>query len=305
MKAVKFAVSNCSETSQNVIVEKAYAVVSSCHFFSWNESAVNAIDMRGLDISHELKLSFRDRWVLSLFSSVIMAIHPQTHVPDVRATLLLFMEMLLKGHLPSAQALGSLVNKFSSKSNGQSTLDDHPLEEAMDIIFNKSISHADSALGISTGIGDKSTMNLTDLCFGASNSTPLQINAIVGLAWIGKGLLMRGHEKVKDIVMILLECLSSKDGRHLRQDSGQENCEQDVSSSVMTYVTDAFHVMMSDSEVCLSRRYHAIIRPLYKQRFFSTMMPILQALIIKSDSLFKRYDFPSQFPLKYSHFPIL
>ncbi|KAI6690097.1 hypothetical protein NL676_026925 [Syzygium grande] len=288
MKAVKFAVSNCSETSQNVIVEKAYAVVSSCHFFSWNESAVNAIDMRGLDISHELKLSFRDRWVLSLFSSVIMAIHPQTHVPDVRATLLLFMEMLLKGHLPSAQALGSLVNKFSSKSNGQSTLDDRPLEEAMDIIFNKSISHADSALGISTGIGDKSTMNLTDLCFGASNSTPLQINAIVGLAWIGKGLLMRGHEKVKDIVMILLECLSSKDGRHLRQDSGQENCEQDVSSSVMTYVTDAFHVMMSDSEVCLSRRYHAIIRPLYKQRFFSTMMPILQALIIKSDSLFKR-----------------
>ncbi|XP_048129952.1 MMS19 nucleotide excision repair protein homolog isoform X2 [Rhodamnia argentea] len=283
MKTMKFAVSNCSETSHNAIVQKAYAVVSSCHFFSWNESAVNHVEMRGLDISHELKLSIRDRWVLSLFASVIMAIHPQTRLPDVRATLWLFMEMLLKGHVPSAQALGSLVNKFGSKANGQSTLD-----EAMDIIFNTSISHADSAYGISMGIGDKSTMNLADLCFGASNSRLLQINAIVGLAWIGKGLLMRGHEKVKDIVMILLECLSSKGGRHLRQDSGQENCEQDVSSSVMTYVADAFHIMMSDSEVCLSRRYHANIRPLYKQRFFSTMMPMLQALIIKSDSLFQR-----------------
>ncbi|KAI3416950.1 MMS19 nucleotide excision repair protein [Psidium guajava] len=287
-KTMKFAISNCSETSQNVIVQKAYAVVSSCHFFSWNESAVNPIEMRELDISHELKLSIRDRWVLSLFASVIMAIHPQIRLPDVRATLRLFMEMLLKGHVPSAQALGSLVNKFGSKSNGQSTLDDCPLEEAMDIIFNTSITHADGARGISMGIGDKSTMNLADLCFGASNSRPLQINAIIGLAWIGKGLLMRGHEKVKDIVMILLECLSSKDGRHLRQDSGQENCEQGIYSSVMTYAADAFRIMMSDSEVCLSRRYHANIRPLYKQRFFSTMMPILQALIIESDSLFKR-----------------
>jgi len=302
---MKFVISNCSETSQNVIVQKAYAVVLSCHFFSWNESVVNPIEMRGLDISHELKLSIRDRLVLSLFSSVIMAIHPQTRLPDVRATLWLFMEMLLKGHVPSAQALGSMVNKFSSKSNGQSTLNDCLLEEAMDIIFNTSISHADSAFRISTGIEDKGTMTLKDLCLGSSNNRQLQINAIVGLAWIGKGLLMRGHEKVKDIVMILLECFSLKDGRHFRQDSGQENCEQDVSSSVMTYAADAFHIMMSDSEVCLSRRYHANIRPLYKQRFFSTMMPILQALIIKSDSLFKRYDFPSQFPLQYSHFPVL
>ncbi|KAL3735914.1 hypothetical protein ACJRO7_024955 [Eucalyptus globulus] len=288
IKTIKFVISNCSETSQNVIVQKAYAVVSSCHFFSWNESVVNPIEMRGLDISHKLKLSIRDRLVLSLFSSVIMAIHPQTRLPDVRATLWLFMELLLKGHVPSAQALGSMVNKFGSKSNGQSTLNDCLLEEAMDIIFNTSISHADSAFRISTGIEDKGTMTLKDLCLGASNNRQLQINAIVGLAWIGKGLLMRGHEKVKDIVMILLECFSLKDGRHFRQDSGQENCEQDVSSSVMTYAADAFHIMMSDSEVCLSRRYHANIRPLYKQRFFSTMMPILQALIIKSDSLFKR-----------------
>ncbi|XP_047961342.1 MMS19 nucleotide excision repair protein homolog isoform X4 [Salvia hispanica] len=51
-----------------------------------------------------------------------------------------------------------------------------------------------------------------------------------------------------------------------------------------TTAADAFHIIMSDSGECLSRAYHATIRPLYKQRFFSTIMPIFLSLVIKSDA---------------------
>lgn len=133
------------------------------------------------------------------------------------------------------------------------------------------------AIGVRTG----------NLCLGAANSGLLEIHSIVGLAWIGKGLLMRGHEKVKDITIVFLECLQSN-GRMGALPLEENNCNWDMRLSAMKCAADAFQVLMSDSELCLNRKFHAIIRPLYKQRFFSTIMPILQSLIIQSDSLLSR-----------------
>jgi DNA repair/transcription protein MET18/MMS19 len=79
------------------------------------------------------------------------------------------------------------------------------------------------------------------------------------------------------------------DALSLKHHSLEKSFEQDLHPSVMKSAADAFHILMSDSEVCLNRKFHAIIRPLYKQRFFSTMMPILQPLIMKNDSSFSRY----------------
>ena len=102
---------------------------------------------------------------------------------------------------------------------------------------------------------------------------------------------MQGHEKVKDITMVLLECILSSgkmDSLSQKQASIKNSFEQNVHTSVMKCAADAFQILMSDSELRLNRKFHATIRPLLKQRYFSTMMPILQPLIIKSNSSFSR-----------------
>jgi DNA repair/transcription protein MET18/MMS19 len=47
-------------------------------------------------------------------------------------------------------------------------------------------------------------------------------------------------------------------------------------------------VILKDSDVCLNKAHHAIIRPLYKQRFFSSMLsPLLEAVRSSSDTQVK------------------
>jgi DNA repair/transcription protein MET18/MMS19 len=240
------------------------------------------------DTQETNKFSSRDEWIHSLFTSVIIALHPQTRIPNIRTVLHFLMIVFLKGYVTAAQALGSLVNKLDLKTSGTEYSGGCTFEEAMDIIFGKNLSSSDHVPAGRSGItGYWSETGLTNLCLGAANSGLLEIHSIVGLAWIGKGLLMRGHEKVKDITIVFLECLQSN-GRMGALPLEENNCNWDMRLSAMKCAADAFQVLMSDSELCLNRKFHAIIRPLYKQRFFSTIMPILQSLIIQSDSLLSR-----------------
>ncbi|XP_031387359.1 MMS19 nucleotide excision repair protein homolog isoform X1 [Punica granatum] len=280
MEAVKFAVGSCSEASQNIIVEKTCSILSSSSYFSVDEYSFPTlpIEMEGLLSTNELEsMPAKEKWVLSLFASVIIALHPTTHISNVRAAIHLFMRTFLKGHIPSAQALGSIVNKLCPRQNGERVPSDCSLEEAIDLIFNLSMRYP-----------GKSKITLSDICHAASTNKSLQISALVGLAWIGKGLLMRGHDKVKDITMIFLECFLPTDGMSSKQASPEEEQDQNLHSSVMKYAADSFRILMSDSEDCLNRRFHPIIRPLYKQRFFSIMLPIFQSLFVKCDSSLTR-----------------
>ncbi|XP_050286018.1 MMS19 nucleotide excision repair protein homolog isoform X2 [Quercus robur] len=292
MTAMKHAVAFCSEESQNEIIQKAYNVLSSSTSFPLKESMALTIpfQLEGLQLTQKMdNLLCRDEWILSLFASVVIAVRPQTHIPNVKVILNLFITTLLKGHVPAAQALGSIVNKFGKSSTGSEISSDCTLEEALDIIFQLKLwTHQDNGALLRCSVNG-SEMGHTDLCQAVVNNKLPQILAITGLSWIGKGLLLRGHDKVKDVTMIFLECLlSNGNALPLSQHSLENSCEQDLRASVMKSAADAFRILMSDSEVCLNRKFHAIIRPLYKQRFFSTMMPILQPLIMKSDSLLSR-----------------
>ncbi|XP_065637191.1 MMS19 nucleotide excision repair protein homolog isoform X3 [Quercus suber] len=292
MTAMKHAVAFCSEESQNEIIQKAYNVLSSSTSFPLKESMALTIpfQLEGLQLTQKMdNLLCRNEWILSLFASVVIAVRPQTHIPNVKVILNLFITTLLKGHVPAAQALGSIVNKFGKSSTGSEISSDCTLEEALDIIFQLKLwTHQDNGALLRCSVNG-SEMGHTDLCQAVVNNKLPQKLAITGLSWIGKGLLLRGHDKVKDVTMIFLECLlSNGNALPLSQHSLENSCEQDLRASVMKSAADAFRILMSDSEVCLNRKFHAIIRPLYKQRFFSTMMPILQPLIMKSDSLLSR-----------------
>ncbi|XP_019458712.1 PREDICTED: MMS19 nucleotide excision repair protein homolog [Lupinus angustifolius] len=279
MKVMKLSVASCSVESQNTITQKANSVLSSNSNFQLNELDRLPLTPGKYDIP------LRDEWILSLFASVIIAVSPKTCIPNIRVLLHLFMKTLLKGVVPVAQALGSMINKLLSNSNDAEISSDLTLEEALDFIFNTKIWFSSTdLLQRCNGTSNGKEMVLTDLCLGISNDRSLQINALCGLSWIGKGLLLRGHEKIKDISMIFMECLISglKSALPLVQDSLESIEEQNLDPLVMKSAADAFHILMSDSEVCLNKKFHAIVRPLYKQRFFSSMMPIFLQLITKS-----------------------
>ncbi|XVF24899.1 hypothetical protein REPUB_Repub13aG0167500 [Reevesia pubescens] len=290
MKAMKLAVASCSEENQNIIVQKRYYILSLSTSFPLKKLSQHERFQIVQEVDNS---SSRDEWILSLFAAVIIAVHPQIHIPNIRPILYLFMTTLLKGNVAAAQALGSMVNKLGLTSTGVQTSSDCTLEEAMDIILNSSlwIFHSNSSSDIQakmTGVHDIGLINLSNV---VGSSTSLQIHAIVGLAWIGKGLLMRGHEKVKDIIVIFLRCLqSSERADPLYQEKGilENNDELNLHHFVMRSAGDAFQILTGDSELCLNWEFHAVIQPLYKQRFFSTMMPILWSLIMKSEPFFNK-----------------
>ncbi|MED6138517.1 hypothetical protein PIB30_074899 [Stylosanthes scabra] len=269
MNVMKVSVASCSVDSQNTIILNAYTVLSSRTNFQLNKVERIPLTPGQYDISH------RDESMLSLFASAVIAVCPETHIPNIRVLLGLFIIMHLRGIVPAAQALGSIINKLASKSSSAESCD-LTLEEALDVIFSTKLCISTSDMSQRTnGTNNGSAMVITDLCLGGANDRLLQINAICGLSWIGKGLLMCGQEKIKDIAMILIGCLKTE--------------EQPLDPLVMKCAADAFNVLMSDSDVCLNKKFHAIIRPLYKQRFFSSMMPVFQQLITKSHPSFSRY----------------
>ncbi|KAK1290931.1 hypothetical protein QJS10_CPB18g01008 [Acorus calamus] len=275
---MSLVVAGCRDEYQNLIVQKAHAILSSRPFFELMDSEPS-IQLEGLLPSHySVKFCCKDEWIIALFASVVTALRPQTILPNVKAILNVFtVFLLLRGHVSAAQALGSMMNKWPTKISSGELSDTCNLEEASNIVFKIS-----SVL--SSGFERKSD-DLDDnhmLCHPIDGHNLVQIHAVVGLAWIGKGLLMRGHEKVKDIIMVLLKCLLSLDSPYnlpLSVDSMHDGDGKDMQFLLAKSAADAFHVFLSESDICLNKKLHARTRPLYKQHFFSTMMPILVSSI--------------------------
>ncbi|CAH8362109.1 unnamed protein product [Eruca vesicaria subsp. sativa] len=267
MKTMRQIVGVALVDSQNSIIQKAYNVISSSTLPAMESIPLTFAALEGL----HRDLSTRDELILSLFASVIIGASPKASLPDVKSLIKLFMVSFLKGYIPAAQALGSIVNKLGISS-------DCSLEEACDIIFHQSFA---SGNNISSDDTDKTICGsetlLSKICLGFYGSVDLQTRAITGLAWIGKGLLMRGDGRVNEIALVLMECLKSSNS------SGNA-----LHPSAMKHAADAFLILMSDSEVCLNRKFHAVIRPLYKQRFFSITVPILESLIVNSQTPLSR-----------------
>ncbi|KAE8709051.1 MMS19 nucleotide excision repair protein, putative isoform 3 [Hibiscus syriacus] len=231
LEAMKLAVASYSEEKQNIIVEKSYNILLST-------------------------ISSPSRSCSS--KKVIIAVYPQTCIPNARVVVSLFMTTLLNGNVVAAQVLGTMVNKLDLKSTGGQTSSDCTLEEAIYIILKSSlwIFQKNSSSNIQAKIIDVHETGLNNLCNGVGSCTSLQIHAIVGLAWIGKGLLMRGHEKVKYMAMIFLRCLQSSgraDISNQEKDVSENNYELDLHYSVMNSAADAFQILMGESEQCLNQ----------------------------------------------------
>ncbi|URE41822.1 Dos2-interacting transcription regulator of RNA-Pol-II [Musa troglodytarum] len=267
MMTMKHLVAGCTEENQFLILQKACSSLPKTFLIA--ESLPCALSqLEGFQCIQDTTLmSCRDEWVFSLFGSVVIALRPQTPLVNVKILLNLFVVLLLKGNMPAAQALASMVNKWPADVNKSEV--SYSLDQAIEEILKSCLWTSES----SSNFIDR------DSCF--------QKYVVLGLAWIGKGLLMRGHEKLKEIAMLLLKCLVA--GKNVditlfqQHENGSKDVGQDASSHLATFAADAFHVLLSDSEDCLNKKFHATIRPLYKQRFFSSMLPILLSSIKESD----------------------
>nr|XP_009608740.2 MMS19 nucleotide excision repair protein homolog [Nicotiana tomentosiformis] len=275
MAAMKQAVAGCSVESQEKVLRKAFDMMATCSLFLSKDLILgtNRFNKKSQLGQTFDGLSCRDEWITSLFASVVIALRPQTRIPNIRLLLQLLTTTLLEGHLPSAQALGSLVNKLSVNIS-----EDCSLEEVIDTLFKNEMW---CNIIIGKEGNDGGALNMGNPRISSMNS-----HAVIGLAWIGKGLLMRGHEKLKDVTMTFLSYLvsSGHNGNLLPfKDQMKDGAEHEV-LCLRKSAADAFHILMSDSDACLNRNYHAIVRPLYKQRFFNIMLPMFLSAIVKCDS---------------------
>ncbi|XP_021836146.1 MMS19 nucleotide excision repair protein homolog isoform X2 [Spinacia oleracea] len=273
--ALKLAVAVLSEENQLRIVAKAFEVISSNLSFSPNfvpsklEKLQTSEDTDGF--------TSKDEWLISLFASVIIALRPKTQIYNIKAVFESLLMAFLKGHMTSAQALGSIFNKMPLKNENMHDSSYFYLDDALTLVLERSLgSCSDHFLSSSSEM-----YGSDELCPSVAVCAPPQVHCISGLAWIGKGLLMRGHEKLKDITMVFLRCLVEIEA--LAENRGWSDREE-MCPSLAKSAADAFHVLMGDSEDCLNKTFHATARPLYKQRFFSTVMPILLSDVKKTHS---------------------
>ncbi|KAK9690173.1 hypothetical protein RND81_09G109300 [Saponaria officinalis] len=269
-RAIKLEVSMCSEDDQRAIYQKAFKVISSDNSFS---PELISSQLKGLTITQDLEcLSYRDKWLISLFASVIIALHPQTLSPISRAVIELLLISFLKDDVTSAQALGSIVNKMTLKDSQLQSPNCMCLDDVLELIVKLTLgSCSDFFLKY-----DCEIINQSKSCRNVSDCLLFQTNCVTGLAWIGKGLLMRGHERLKDITTIFLKFLvSSSELEVVLEQNEWLGRDKSMILSLANSAADAFHVFLSDSENCLNKTFHATVRPLYKQRFFSFVMPIL------------------------------
>ncbi|CAO1949082.1 unnamed protein product [Urochloa humidicola] len=279
MTGMKLLVGVCTEEQQTLIVQKAYRMVSSVLPLPLKSMTHRLSAVDELVPSH----SVQETALVSMLSSVIVGLRPQTPVPDMVVMINLFTFFLLNGKLPAAYALASIFNKYL---HNQEFSHENQLDKTLDGILERcfSIVLANSSSKISHSSVD--TSNDATLSYVSSGNILSKIDILSGLAWIGKGLLMRGDEKVKGISMFLLKCLCSDEALAGTPSHEEESYGSDSSNtSISTSAAGAFNVMMSDSEVCLNKKFHARIKPLYKQRFFSILTPIFLSKIKGATSM--------------------
>eukprot|EP00042_Codosiga_hollandica_P058429 m.880883 g.880883 ORF g.880883 m.880883 type:complete len:1009 (-) comp59857_c0_seq3:150-3176(-) len=98
-----------------------------------------------------------------------------------------------------------------------------------------------------------STLSLlqADLCAGEAAN----INSLYVLIWLAKGLVLRAHPLGPLFIKEILECLSR--------------------STLAKVASDAFVIILEETSKLLNKASHAVIRPLYKQRFFQENIAVL------------------------------
>uniref|UniRef100_A0A0E0LHR6 MMS19 nucleotide excision repair protein n=1 Tax=Oryza punctata TaxID=4537 RepID=A0A0E0LHR6_ORYPU len=188
MMGMKLVVGICTEEQQSLIVQKAYDTIS-----SMLSLPVKSMTQHLLTVDEPIPLySVRDTSLMCMFSSVIVGLRPQTPVPDMLMMINLFTVFLLKGQIPAAHALASIFNKnlYNSEFSHENKLD-----KVIDTILERCFSTISLQSNMKISLSYAVRSDDANFSESLSGSIESKNDIISGLAWLGKGLLMRGDEK--------------------------------------------------------------------------------------------------------------
>eukprot|EP00743_Colponemidia_sp_Colp-15_P006061 GILK01006515.1.p1 GENE.GILK01006515.1~~GILK01006515.1.p1 ORF type:complete len:1082 (+),score=185.82 GILK01006515.1:34-3279(+) len=142
------------------------------------------------------------------------------------------------------------------------------LAKVIAAIVNKSTKGEDLANLLTTMLDGM----LLPLCFHTSIcSAPQRAAAILTLSWIMKGLLMSSHPRAISLLTETVALFPTPESRGLDFDSKMK----DDCAIVYSVASAMYEVIMTDSEEVLCKSTHAVVSPLYKQKTFVMVFPLL------------------------------
>lgn len=263
MRVLQMAISKCSEDSQRVFLLKTLDI-----FICISSTLPNYT-------------SPQDVWVMGLFLSVLIPLRPSIHTFQERGLLPMVLATAVCPPCPSlanvaAEAVGSMLNKWYTQT----------LKVDDDTSFNATINMIMKGEWMPKDVNFKHSRSDTEKpCSLHMKEGPLQVKlrGIHLLALIGKGLAMKGHVAVSDIAMLILRLVYCDDSSSIRwQDDALLSAfwpDVEEVSAISFAAAESLGFILRDSETSLNKEHFAVIKPLYKQRFFVSMLSPLSLAI--------------------------
>lgn len=300
MAVMRLSVQYCTEELQKTVLIKAIDTLPVRNQNWSNGTSIASVPHQviGNASLNSIDRPNQDEWKIALFASVVVSLRPKIVLHNKKQILEMFISTLLgKGDSiikeAACQALGSMINKCPVEVD-HAMLGVLTLDQAIHSILE------DSLLKI---VGNHVPQDPSEMTSNNMRSVELgdihddigvQIQAVTAVAWIGKGLAMRGHGKISDVAVLLLNILRSSSSV-CAISSQNDNCKIDMDEIrnkkflLAQAAADGLGIIMKDSKTSLNKDCYACIRPLYKQRFFTSMIPILVFAIRESGASPSRY----------------
>ncbi|KAL3685855.1 hypothetical protein R1sor_003877 [Riccia sorocarpa] len=267
MTLFRITVQKCPETLQRMILSEGLSVLkkkSSAHIKT--DNVRQASSNEGLEGEH---------WYVALVSSVVVALLPSVFLEEKETLLRLFVNTSIANVDPvitqvAAQAAASLLNKWQDDKSGNGQGGVCTLDEAI-------------VIAVDEGWMPRVEMVLAENGSYPENAEKVAVRSIYALALAGKGLAMRGHSFVSEIAGVMLRLLTAKSTASKRDKpngvDSEERLNEASRSAVAKAAVESFGIIVKDHSTFLSKSQNAVIRPLYKQRFFTSMLtPLVEAL---------------------------
>lgn len=297
---MRLSVQYCTEELQKTVLIKALDMLPIRNKNWSNGTSIASVPHQviGNASLNSIDRSNQDEWKIALFASVVVSLRPKIVLHNKKQILEMFISTLLgKGDSmikeAASQALGSMINKCPVEVDhamlGVLSLDQaihSVLEESLLKIVGNHVPQDPSEMASNNAW----SVELGDI----HDDIGVQIQAVTAVAWIGKGLAMRGHGKISDVAMLLLNILRSSSSV-CAMSSQNNNCKIDMDEIrnekylLAKAAADGLGIIMKDSKTSLNKDCYACMRPLYKQRFFTSMIPILALAIRESGAQPSRY----------------
>ncbi|CAM6010101.1 unnamed protein product [Sphagnum balticum] len=260
MEAMRVAVQKCNITTQKKILQKGSEILFSCRSEDTRCTTDSSVQ-EGMETAKSQVACVDERgWVVGHLAAVVVSLIPSTDICNERVLLEEFVGVAIHGQSPllteaAAHAVASMLNKWEA-------LHLH-LEDMIHLALDKGW-FAELAQKKKQSTNEGSVANDTKDVSG--DHVQRRVRAICAIAWAGKGLAMRGHSRVADVASLLITLLLSGTDR-----------EED--GTIRMAAAQGFSIIVEDSPVCLNKAHHAVIRPLFKQRFFHSMLaPLMEAM---------------------------